>query len=405
MKICFNDMLYSFSYALDCVEHELVGVTTYHSKRIAYLSIQLGKYFNLTVEELLDLAACAALHDNALTEYIEDEYGKGNASKESKKELVIGKHCLLGEKNVKKLPFFNDVSGAILFHHECADGSGPFMKKTSETPLYARIIHLSDQVDAMFDLSIVTDEKLEKIISFLKQEEDKLFDRDSINAFLQTVTKEKLGKMKNDQIENVLFEELPYMERDYTYEELIHFSSLYAKIVDYKSESTKDHSLGIAKKCLTMAKYYGYDEEKQAKLYFAGAVHDIGKLVVERDILEKPDKLTEDEYEHIKTHAYYTYQILHKIKGLEDITRWASRHHEKLNGKGYPFGKTEDQLGKEERLIACLDIYQALTEKRPYKEGMSHEKSIQIIQKMVDRNELDGNIVNDINVVFKNEKS
>lgn len=405
MKICFNDMLYSLSYALDCVEHELVGVTTYHSKRIAYLSVQLGKYFKLTVEELLDLAACAALHDNALTEYIENEYKKRENLNVSKSDLEIGKHCLLGEKNISKMPFFGNIKGVILFHHECADGNGPFGKTSKETPLYARIIHLCDQLDAMFDLSMVDTKKYEAIKVFLKQQEDKLFDGECVNAFIKSINYEILNLMNNNQIESILNQALPFIEREYSFEELIHLSSFYANIVDYKSEFTKNHSIGVAKKCMKMAKYYGYDKEKQAKLYFAGALHDIGKLVVARDILEKPDKLTEEEYKQVKTHAYYTYQILNKIKGLEDITRWASFHHEKLAGNGYPFGKNKFDLEKEERLMACIDIYQALTEERPYKDRIKHNEAINIMQKMVNENELDGNIVKDINAVFHNEKN
>lgn len=404
MKICFNDMLYAFSYALDCVEHDLVGVTTYHSKRIAYLSIQMGRYFDLNIEQLLDLAGCAALHDNALTEYIQDEYEKKAKHLDSDEVLEIGKHCLLGERNIRKLPIFERVKGSILFHHECANGTGPFGKKPEEIPLYARIIHLTDQLDATFDLAKMDQEKYKNILEYLKCEQGKLFDEHCVMAFLKTITYDKLQMINNNQIEEVLYRELPLIEKEYSYQELIHFASLYAKIVDYKSEFTKNHSMGLAKKCVIMANYYGYDKEKQAKLYFAGAVHDIGKLVVKRDILEKPDKLTEGEYEHIKTHAYYTYQILHKIKGLEDITRWASFHHEKLNGKGYPFGKKAEELGKEERLMACLDIYQALTEERPYKKGLDHKKTIQILQKMVDKNELDAGIVKDLDYVFGIEK-
>ncbi len=160
------------------------------------------------------------------------------------------------------------------------------------------------------------------------------------------------------------------------------------------------HSMGIAQKAIRMAKYYNYDDETTMKLYFAAAVHDIGKLVIDRDVLEKPDKLTESEHIYMQNHAYYTYDILKDIRGFEDIVSWASSHHEKLNGKGYPFGKTAEELGFNERLMACLDIYQALTEERPYKEGYEHEKVIQIMTNMANNNYIDGSIVDDINKVF-----
>lgn len=103
----------------------------------------------------------------------------------------------------------------------------------------------------------------------------------------------------------------------------------------------------------------------------------------------------------MKNHAYYTYEILNSIRGFEDICRWASYHHEKLNGKGYPFGKTGEELDEKERLMGCIDIYQALTEKRPYKEGMSHEGSINIMKDMAHNNFIDLKIVEDIDEVFK----
>lgn len=88
------------------------------------------------------------------------------------------------------------------------------------------------------------------------------------------------------------------------------------------------------------------------------------------------------------------------VGGLEEIASWASMHHEKLNGSGYPFGYTKDKLGKNERLLACLDIYQALVEKRPYKDGLSHNEAMAILYKMGSSGQLDSDILNDINIRF-----
>ena len=76
---------------------------------------------------------------------------------------------------------------------------------------------------------------------------------------------------------------------------------------------------------------------------------------------------------------------------------WASHHHEKLNGTGYPFGLDASQLSSEERLMTCCDIYQALTEARPYKEGFTHAKAMEIMRDMVIKGEIDMDIVNDMN--------
>lgn len=136
------------------------------------------------------------------------------------------------------------------------------------------------------------------------------------------------------------------------------------------------------------------------EMFFAGAMHDVGKLVIDRDVLEKPAKLTDQEYTYMQTHAYYTYKILNDMD-LGDIVHWSSYHHEKLDGSGYPFGKVADELDFNDRLMACCDIYQALTENRPYKEALSHEKTIEIMRNMVKMNKIDGRIVEDMNKVFK----
>ena len=86
MKICLNDMLWAFSYAFDCVVHDLVGVTVQHSKRVAYICLLLGKGYGLSESKLNDLVTCALLHDNAITEYIQEEFSKGIDVIKDKKE-------------------------------------------------------------------------------------------------------------------------------------------------------------------------------------------------------------------------------------------------------------------------------------------------------------------------------
>ena len=170
--------------------------------------------------------------------------------------------------------------------------------------------------------------------------------------------------------------------------------------MDYKSEFAQEHSRGVAEKAEIMARYYGFDAEKALRFYFAGAMHDIGKLAIVSDILEKPGKLTKDEFEEMKHHADATHFILSQIKEIPDVVKWASHHHEKLNGMGYPQGLASQELSFEDQLMACIDIYQALREKRPYKDGMSHEKAISIMQDMADRGELNVSIIRDIDTVM-----
>ncbi|MCH5268848.1 MAG: HD domain-containing protein [Lachnospiraceae bacterium] len=397
MNIAITDLLRAVSTALDYVEAQVVGVTTYHGQRIAYLSALTGKVFGLKGDELVYLMAAALLHDNALYEFFE---GKEDVSANNWVEKELTEHCSKGEENVKGLPFYPQIEHAILYHHERADGKGLFGKTSDEIPLFAKLIHISDTLDIEFNLSEMSEEKYHKLIQYLEEQRDSCFDGECIDAFTRVISYDVLACITGDNIKTALDEIIPRQEWDMTGDELMKFSDIFARITDIKSEFTYEHSLGIARKAYAMAGYYNWGEDIAGQLYFTGALHDIGKLMIRSDILEKPGKLTKEEFTEIQNHAMGTFQILSNVKGLEEITRWASLHHEKLDGSGYPFGLTASELGHKERLLACLDIYQALVEKRPYKNGMPHAKAMEILEEMVDKGQLDGDITADINNYF-----
>ena len=117
------------SYALDCVEAELVHVTSKHAKRVAYMSVCVAEQMGIQGKELQDLAVCALLHDNALTQYIQEELHNDIARASAAQEFPrLGAHCSMGEHNIQGLPFHTDVTNVILYHHENADGTGSFGK-------------------------------------------------------------------------------------------------------------------------------------------------------------------------------------------------------------------------------------------------------------------------------------
>ncbi len=404
MKFDFNGILFALSYALDCVEHDLIGVTTNHGKRVAALAIGIGDKMGVLTDESdrQILSACAVMHECALSEYIQDEFDGSYVAANGATMRHFEKHCIMGENSMMLMPFdMEKTKGAVLYHHESADGSGAFGKRSFEIPKTVRLLQIADTIDAGFDLSFFDDEKRKKLQNFLTSNTGSLFPEKETKVFLELISESDLSYLRNEKIDLYLHNLFPGGIITCSPQQFMEFASVFARIVDYKSHFTKTHSIGIAQKAYDMALFYHADEEMAAKLYFAGALHDIGKLVVDRDILEKPDKLDNAEYKHIQTHVYYTYKILSDIPGLEDITKWASHHHEKLDGTGYPFGLTGDKLGKWERLMACLDIYQALTEERPYKKGMEHQQAIDILNNMADNGKLDKQIINDINERYK----
>ena len=232
-----------------------------------------------------------------------------------------------------------------------------------------------------------------------------LYDAVPAHAFLACFARAEDLHLPTAQLDARLRTELPEVCAGYTPSALMRLAGVFSKIIDYKSPFTSRHSRGIAEKARRMGAYYGWDADTQAQLYLAGAVHDVGKLMVDSDILEKPDKLTASEYEHIQKHAYGSYVALCNIRGFEEMGKWAYHHHEKLDGTGYPFGKTAQDLSHKERLMACLDIYQALREDRPYKPGFSHEKTLSILSGMAAQGKLDAQIISDIDRCFSPSKN
>jgi len=128
----------------------------------------------------------------------------------------------------------------------------------------------------------------------------------------------------------------------------------------------------------------------------AGKLHDVGKLAIPNAILEKPGRLTKEEFAVIKSHVYHTYTTLRAIAGLEDVADWAAFHHERLDGKGYPFRNGAEGLDIGARLMAVADVFTALAEDRPYREGMSGSEVRKILVDMVDKRHIDGDINNQL---------
>lgn len=166
----------------------------------------------------------------------------------------------------------------------------------------------------------------------------------------------------------------------------------FAKSIDIKDQYTKGHSFRVATYAKLIAARLGYNDKMRENIYHIALLHDIGKVVIPEDILNKPGKLTDGEYETIKQHAQYGYEILKEIDCVPNLALGAGYHHERLDGKGYPSGKQDKEIPQVARIIAVADTFDAMHSTRPYRECMPMEDIIAEL-KRVSGTQLDVHIV------------
>mgnify|MGYP002627345594 FL=1 len=149
-------------------------------------------------------------------------------------------------------------------------------------------------------------------------------------------------------------------------------------------EYTFKHSVDVATMSMIIAKKYGLTKEQVKEIGVAGLLHDVGKSKIPNEILNKPGRLNDREFQLMKQHSLYGYNILNeKEEGFsKSIMAGVLQHHEKINGKGYPMGVGMDQIHLYARLIACADIFDALVTTRPYKEAFPKREAVEMIMSM-----------------------
>ncbi|MCR5743678.1 MAG: HD domain-containing protein [Lachnospiraceae bacterium] len=154
----------------------------------------------------------------------------------------------------------------------------------------------------------------------------------------------------------------------------------FAKVVDMKDKYTKGHSSRVAVFTSILAEELGYDEETVWKFYNIALMHDIGKIGVSDEVLNKPGKLTPEEYEEIKSHTTQGYEILKNITIMPELAIGAECHHERPDGKGYPRGLKGEEIPRVAQIIAVADTFDAMYSDRPYRKRMNYEKAVSIIR-------------------------
>lgn len=188
------------------------------------------------------------------------------------------------------------------------------------------------------------------------------------------------GMIRTMNFSNVL----PVMNDEHT----LNLARLLSTIVDMKSPLTYQHSIKVGELSSFIGKQMHLDKKTCNRLHLAGLLHDIGKINVRDCILNKNGKLSSDEYRRIQAHATDTRGILRSIIIDSNVVAWAAEHHERLDGSGYPMHKTGEQLTLQSRIMAIADVFQALCQKRSYRDGVHIQDVLKIIRSECIQNKL-----------------
>lgn len=176
---------------------------------------------------------------------------------------------------------------------------------------------------------------------------------------------EKLVEEKTDEIEKTFIQAITTI----TY------------AVDAKDRYTKGHSVRVAQYCLAIAKKLNWSKQDCLNIYYTALLHDIGKIGIPDTILNKPVKLTDEEYSLIRNHTIMGANILRPITMVPGVCDGAQYHHERYDGKGYPYGLAGDEIPYVARIIGIADAYDAITSNRIYEKGRGEEYAVNELKK------------------------
>ncbi len=388
-----HQLIYALSDALD-----LVGVDdVYHGKRVAYMALETSTELSFRKEDYIDILHASLLHDC------------GVSSSRIHNKLVFTldwdgaeDHCIRGYQLLNLSKELNHLSNIVLYHHTHYETLQELNIDYRIANL-ANLIFLVDRVDALTAQHRVNETSSlisisESVRNEIKSLSGTFFNPKLVDAFLKVSSKESFWFTLEEESLHRYFEVYLKKLGDINIElvELQDIAKLFALFVDAKSPYTSDHSNDVAElsKFIALKMNLGFQTSEMIKI--AGLLHDLGKLKVPDELLDKHGPLTSDEYNIVKIHAYETHKILSKVNGLEDITQWASQHHETLRGTGYPYHQGENELPLPSRIIGASDIFQALAQNRPYRKGLQPLKILDILNEKVSDGDLDENVVRTI---------
>lgn len=387
-KVNLNETIYYLSNSLNLVG----GNQVEHGKRVAFMAVECAKALDWSEQYKEDLFLAAILHDCGVSKT--DTYKRIINLQGSN----AGNHCSKGAELLSASPPLAYLSDCILHHH--VDWSElKAIDLPDQVKLAANCINMLDTIDFL-------------ALHFQRDEENILLNKDKIR---KKIVREK-GKALNPELVDVfmLISEpesfwlaldmggysgciKSWVEkkerRDVDFADLKSVVLIYSRMVDAKNFYTKNHSEGVANLSRYLGGLFELSEHTCDKLELAGLLHDLGKLRLPDYILDKLGDLTEEEFLLVKRHSFDTYDILKDIHGFEEIAQWAAYHHERIDGSGYPFRYSNNQLSLESRIVAVADVFQSCSQNRAHRERLLPVDVLNVLKQEMSAGTLDKDCV------------
>jgi HD-GYP domain-containing protein (c-di-GMP phosphodiesterase class II) len=386
MKRRYNIGLYQFVFSLSQALDLINPAMAHHHKRVAYIALRLSEAVGLTGRDKEDVIVAAALHDvgslSALHQHSGDCAG------------LDLRYARFGYRLLQKFKPFRAPAYIVRFHNVPWSWGENGEIENHKVPSGAHLVHLANRVNRLLDKEQPIYRQTGRITEAIKALKGPVLMPEYVDAFLQLAASDAFWlDLESPDLMQLLFERAPLSMVELDLDGLLDFAELLAQIIDFRSRFTATHSSGVATSAATLGQLFGFPEMDCKRLQVAGYLHDIGKLAIPTEMLNKEGKLTDEEWHLMRSHPYHTYRILSPITGLEDIASWCGSHHERLSGEGYPFRTHHTDLPLEARILAVADIFTALTENRPYRSGLAEAQVIEILDGLVRDHTLDGMVV------------
>lgn len=378
------DLVMCFSNTTDLVSSEVAN----HQQQVAYIASGIAAEMGLSREPQADVSLAGAVHDfGALS--LQERLECLDFEVESPHHHSESAYLLLREF----APFARIAE--IIRHHHLPWNQGAGMTRFGKpVPLASHILHCADRIAVLLHKGRGATNQVDYVYRMIRPKIGTAFAPDIVEAFFELAGRNYFWfDLDAPYLSAVIAERSAHQGLDLDLDGLVSIGRLFGHAIDFRSRYTAVHSSGTAAVAEWLAARMGMAPAACRMMSVAGHMHDFGKLAISREILDKPGRLDEGEMNEVKKHPYYAHRLLDPLKSLRTINEWVSFHHERLDGKGYPFGLRGNDIPLGARIMAVGDIFTALTEDRPYRAGMGPQQALRILEENVDEGALDADVV------------